>query len=106
MNKKELENLVEEIILEFIDDGTLKTNDNYEIEYAQEWLNKWLMEWIKDGYITKEVMIVLETFENFEYEKEATTSIITGIHTYDNSNQEYITEDEIIDVIVTMKKIA
>lgn len=106
MNKKELEKLVEEIIFEFIDDGTLKTNDNYEIEYTQEWLNNWLMGWIKDGYTTKEVMIVLEAFENFEYEKEATTSIITGIYTYSNGNQEYITEDEIIDVVVTMKKIA
>lgn len=106
MNKKELENLVEEIILEFIDDGTLKTNDNYEIEYTQSWLNSWLMEWIKDGYTTREVMYILEVFENFEYEKEATTSIITGIYTYSNGNQEYITEDEIIDVLVTMKKIA
>lgn len=106
MNKKELENLVEEIILEFIDDGTLKTNDNYEIEYTQSWLNSWLMEWIKDGYTTREVMYILEVFENFEYEKETTASIITGIFTYDNGNQEYITEDEIVDVLVTMKKIA
>ena len=106
MKKEELIKLTEEIILEFIDDGTLEMNDDYEIEYTQEWLNNWLMGWIKDGYTTKEVMIILEAFENFEYEKEATTSIITGIYIYSNGNQEYITEDEIIDVVVTMKKIA
>ena len=106
MNKKELEKLVEEIIFEFIDDGTLKTNDNYEIEYTQEWLNNWIMGWIKDGYTTKEVMQVLDIFEHYEYETQATSSIIKGIHTYPNGNQEYITEEETYDVWVSTKKIA
>ncbi|RRD39283.1 hypothetical protein EII29_07705 [Leptotrichia sp. OH3620_COT-345] len=106
MNKKELERLTEEIILEMVNNGELQLNDEYEIEYTQSWLNNWLMEWINDGYTTEEAMIVLETFETFEYEKEAVVSTITGIHTYDNGNQEYITEDEIVDVLVTMKKVA
>ena len=106
MNKKELEKLVEEIIFEFIDDGTLKTNDNYEIEYTQEWLNNWLMGWIKDRYTTQEVMYILEVFENFEYEKEVLESTIIGTYKYWHEEEEYIYEDELIDVLVTMKKIA
>ena len=104
--KENFKEFVEEVIQDEIDNGELEINEEYEIEYTQSWLNKWLMGWIKDGYTTREVMEVLDIFENYEYETQATSSIITGIHTYPNGNQEYITEDETYDVLVSMKKIA
>ena len=66
----DLEKEVESIIFDLIDSEDLKINDNDEIEYTQKWLNEWLMGWILDGYTTKEVMKVLEYFENFYYEDE------------------------------------
>ena len=66
----DLEKEVESIIFDLIDSEDLKINDNDEIEYTQKWLNEWLMSWILDGYTTKEVMKVLEYFENFYCEDE------------------------------------
>jgi len=69
----DLEKETRGIIFDLIDNEELKVNDNDEIEYTQEWLNEWLMSWILDGYTTKEVMKVLEYFENFYYEDERET---------------------------------
>ena len=70
---EDLEKEVESIIFDLIDSEDLKINDSDEIEYTQKWLNEWLMSWILDGYTTKEVMKVLEYFENFYYEDERET---------------------------------
>ena len=102
----DLKKEVESIIFDLIDNEDLKINDNDEIEYTQEWLNKWLMSWILDGYTTKEVMKVLEYFENFEYEEQVEKSYQVGVITYDNGQQEAEWEDEIVDVTITTKKIA
>lgn len=104
--KENFKEFVEEVIQDEIGNGELEINQDYKIEYTQSWLNKWLCGWIKDGYTTKEVMQVLDTFEHYEYETQATSSIVTGIHTYWNGNQEYITEEETYDVWVSTKKIA
>ena len=104
--KENFKEFVEEVIQDEIGNGELEINQDYKIEYTQSWLNKWLCGWIKDGYTTKEVMQVLDTFEHYEYETQATSSTITGIHTYPNGNQEYITEEETYDVWVVTKKIA
>ena len=101
-----LEKEVRGIIFDLLDDEELKVNDNDEIEYTQEWLNEWLMSWILDGYTTKEVMKIREYFENFEYEEQVEKSYQVGVITYDNGQQEAEWEDEIVDVIVTTKKIA
>ena len=101
-----LEKEVGGIIFDSIDSGELKVNDNDEIEYTQEWLNNWLMSWILDGATTKEVMKIREYFENFEYEEQVEKSYQVGVITYDNGQQEAEWEDEIVDVIVTTKKIA
>ena len=101
-----LEKEVRGIVFDLIDSGELKINDNDEIEYTQEWLNNWLMSWILDGYTTKEVMKIREYFENFEYEEQVEKSYQVGVITYDNGQQEAEWEDEIVDVIVTTKKIA
>ena len=101
-----LEKEVRGIIFDLIDSEELKINDNDEIEYTQEWLNNWLMSWILDGYTTKEVMKIREYFENFEYEEQVEKSYQVGVITYDNGQQEAEWEDEIVDVIVTTKKIA
>ena len=101
-----LEKEVRGIIFDLIDSEELKINNNDEIEYTQEWLNNWLMSWILDGYTTKEVMKIREYFENFEYEEQVEKSYQVGVITYDNGQQEAEWEDEIVDVIVTTKKIA
>lgn len=101
-----LEKEVRGIIFDLLDDEELKINDNDEIEYTQEWLNNWLMSWILDGATTKEVMKIREYFENFEYEEQIEKSYQVGVITYDNGQQEAEWEDEIVDVIVTTKKIA
>ena len=101
-----LEKEVRGIIFDLIDNGELKINDNDEIEYTQKWLNNWLMSWILDGYTTKEVMKIREYFEDFEYEEQVEKSYQVGVITYDNGQQEAEWEDEIVDVIVTTKKIA
>ena len=103
---KKLEKEVRGIIFDLIDSGELKVNDNDEIEYTQKWLNEWLMSWILDGATTKEVMKIREYFENFEYEEQVEKSYQVGVLTYDNGQQEAEWEDEIVDVIVTTKKIA
>ena len=102
----DLEKEVENIMLDLIDNEELKVNDNDEIEYTQEWLNNWLMSWILDGYTTKEVTKIREYFENFEYEEQVEKSYQVGVITYDNGQQEAEWEDEIVDVIITTKKIA
>ena len=102
----DLEKEVRGIIFDLLDDEELKVNDNDEIEYTQEWLNNWLMSWILDGATTKEVMKIREYFENFEYEEQVEKSYQVGVITYDNGQQEAEWEDEIVDVIVTTKKIA
>ena len=66
----DLEKEVRGIIFDIIASKELRINNDDEIEYTQEWLNNWLMGWILDGYTTKEVMKVLEYFENFYYEDE------------------------------------
>ena len=101
-----LEKEVRGIIFDLLDSEELKINDNDEIEYSQEWLNNWLMSWILDGYTTKEVMKIREYFENFEYEEQVEKSYQVGVITYDNGQQEAEWEDEIVNVIVTTKKIA
>ena len=101
-----LEKEVRGIVFDLIDNGELKINDNDEIEYTQKWLNEWLMSWILDGYTTKEIMKIREYFENFEYEEQVEKSYQVGVITYDNGQQEAEWEDEIVDVIVTTKKIA
>ena len=101
-----LEKEVRGVIFDLIDSEELKINDNDEIEYTQQWLNNWLMSWILDGYTTKEVMKIREYFENFEYEEQVEKSYQVGVITYDNGQQEAEWEDEIVDVIVTTKKIA
>ena len=102
----DLEKETRGIIFDLIDNEELKVNRNDQIEYTQDWLNKWLMECILDGYSTKEVIKIREYFENFEYTDQVEKSYQVGVITYDNGQQEAEWEDEIVDVIITTKKIA
>lgn len=101
-----LEKEVRGIIFDIIANKELKINDDDEIEYTQEWLNNWLIECILDGYTTEEVIKIREYFENFEYDEQVEKSYQVGVITYDNGHQEAEWEDEIVDVIITTKKIA
>ena len=96
---------VESIIFDLIDSEDLKINDNDEIEYTQEWLNNWLMGWILDGYTTKEVMKVLECFENFYYEDER--EVCDTVYYEDcNGGIDWYEENERIETfIVETKKV-
>ena len=102
----DLEKEIRNIIFDLLDDEELKVNENYEIQYTQEWLDNWLKEWSSDGYTNEEVAQIQKYFENFEYDEQVEKSYQVGVITYDNGNQEAEWEDEIVDVIVTTKKIA
>ena len=102
----DLEKEVRDIIFDLLDDGELKVNENYEIEYTQEWVGSWLKEWLSDGYTNEEVAEIQKYFENFEYDEQVEKSYQIGVITYDNGQQEAEWEDEIVDVTVTTKKIA
>ena len=102
----DLEKEVRDIIFDLLDDGELKVNENYEIEYTQEWLDSWLKEWLSDGYTNEEVAEIQKYFENFEYDEQVEKSYQIGVITYDNGQPEAEWEDEIVDVTVTTKKIA
>ena len=101
---RKLEKEVRGIIFDLLDDGELKVNENYEIEYTQEWLDNWLKEWLSDGYTNEEVGQIQKYFEDFEYEEQVEKSYQVGVITYDNGQQEAEWEDEIVDVIITTKK--
>ena len=101
-----LEKEVRGIIFDLLDDGELKINENYEIEYTQEWLDNWLKEWLSDGYTNEEVAQIQKYFENFEYDEQVEKSYQVGVITYDNGQQEAEWEDEIVDVTIITKKIA
>ena len=103
---KKLEKEVRGIIFDLLDDGELKVNENYEIEYTQEWLDNWLKEWLSDGYTNEEVAEIQKYFENFEYDEQVEKSYQVGVITYGNGHQEAEWEDEIVDVTITTKKIA
>lgn len=106
MNKEKLKKMVEEIILEFVDDGELEVNENYEIEYTQEWLNEWLMDWIKDGYSTREVIYILECFENFEAEKDVEVWESVSYEIYPGHSDTYEINEHIETTIINTKKVA
>ena len=101
-----LEKEVRGIIFDLLDDGELKINENYEIEYTQEWLDNWLKEWLSDGYTNEEAAQIQKYFENFEYDEQVEKSYQVGVITYDNGQQEAEWEDEIVDVTIITKKIA
>ena len=102
---EDLEKEVRGVIFDLIDNEDLKINDNDEIEYKQEWLNNWLMGWILDGYTTKEVMKVLECFENFYYEDER--EVCDTVYYEDcNGGIDWYEENERIETfIVETKKV-
>jgi hypothetical protein len=103
---EDLEKELESIIFDLLDDEELKVNENYEIEYTQEWLDNWLKEWLSGGYTNEEVAEIQKYFEDFEYTDQVEKSYQVGVITYDNGQQEAEWEDEIVDVIITTKKIA
>ena len=100
-----LEKEVRGIIFDIIASKELRINNDDEIEYTQEWLNKWLMGWILDGYTTKEVMKVLEYFENFYYEDER--EVCDTVYYEDcNGGIDWYEENERIETfIVETKKV-
>lgn len=53
--KKELKELVADIILDDLEKGKLTTDDNYDINYTAEYLNAIIMELLLDGYTTEKL---------------------------------------------------
>ena len=103
---KNFKKFVEEVIQDEIDNGELKINQDYEIEYTQKWLNEWLCGWLLDGYSTTEVMEVLEIFENFEYDEEVEMWDDVPYEIYPGHSDTYEINERIEIVTVTTKKIA
>ena len=103
---KNFKKFVEEVIQDEIDNGELKINQDYEIEYTQKWLNEWLCGWLLDGYSTTEVMEVLEIFENLEYDEEVEMWDDVPYEIYPGHSDTYEINERIEIVTVTTKKIA
>ena len=101
--KKKISNQVKFWIDELIDYGELTINQYGEIEYTQEWLNEQLFQdWcIESGYKGKELIYILECFENYKAEKEVEVDDIiyeTYDYEFDEIYQEYATRKYLLEV--------
>ena len=104
--KKELKELVADIILDELEKGKLATDDNYDINYTAEYLNSIIMELLLDGYTTREVMYMIEVFENFTMEQDITVSDTVEFETKGGGKDWYEINERIETVVMTTKKIS
>lgn len=104
--KKELKELVADIILDDLEKGKLTTDDNYDIHYTAGYLNSIIMELLLDGYTTKEVMYMIEVFENFTMDQDITVSDTVEFETKGGGKDWYEINERIETVVMTTKKIS
>nr|DAS18443.1 MAG TPA: hypothetical protein [Caudoviricetes sp.] len=103
--KKELKELVADIILDELEKGKLTADDNYDINYTAEYLNSIIMELLLDGYTTREVMYMIEVFENFTMEQDITVSDTVEFETKNGGVDWYEINERIETVVLATKKI-
>lgn len=103
--KKDLKELVADIILDDLKKGKLTTDDNYDINYTAGYLNSIIMELLLDGYTTKEVMYMIEVFETFVMEKDITVSDTVEFETKGGGKDWYEINERIETIVLTTKKI-
>ena len=103
--KKELKELVADIILDELEKGKLTTDDNYDINYTAKYLNSIIMELLLEGYTTKEVMYMIEVFENIKMEQDITVSDTVEFETKGGGKDWYEINERIETVVLTTKKV-
>lgn len=103
--KKDLKELVADIILDDLEKGKLTADDNYDINYTAGYLNSIIMELLLDGYTTKEVMYMIEVFETFVMEKDITVSDTVEFETKGGGKDWYEINERIETIVLTTKKI-
>jgi hypothetical protein len=103
--KKELKELVADIILNDLEKGKLTADDNYDINYTVEYLNSIILELLLDGYTTKEVMYMQEVFENFTMEQDITVSDTVEFETKGGGKDWYEINERIETVVLATKKV-
>ena len=103
--KKELKELVTDIILDDLEKGKLTTDDNYDINYTAEYLNSIIMDLLLEGYTTKEVMYMRELFENFTMEQDITVSDTVEFETKVGGKDWYEINERIETVVLATKKV-
>lgn len=103
--KKELKELVADIILDELEKGKLATDDNYDINYTAEYLNSIIMELLLEGYTTKEVMYMIEVFENFKMEQDVLEYDTVEFETKGGGKDWYEINERIETVVLATKKV-
>lgn len=103
--KKNLKELVADIILDELEKGKLTTDDNYDINYTAEYLNAIIMELLLDGYTTREVMYMQEVFENFTMEQDVLEYDTVEFETKGGGKDWYEINERIETVVLATKKI-
>lgn len=104
--KKELKELVADIILDDLEKGKLTADDNYDINYTVEYLNSIIMELLLEGYTTKEVMYMIEVFENFTMEQYVLEYDTVEFETKNGGVDWYTKNERIETVVLTTKKVS
>lgn len=103
--KKELKELVTDIIFDELENGKLATDDNYDINYTAEYLNSIIMDLLLEGYTTKEVMYMIEVFENFTMEQDITVSDTVEFETKNGGIDWYEINERVETVVLATKKV-
>ena len=103
--KKELKELVADIILDELEKGKLTTDDNYDINYTAEYLNSIILELLLDGYTTREVIYMREVFENFAMEQDIMEYDTVEFETKGGGKDWYEINERIETVVLATKKI-
>ena len=104
--KNELKELVADIILNDLEKGKLTADDNYDINYTVEYLNSIILELLLDGYTTKEVMYMIEVFENFTMEHDILEYDTVEFETKNGGVDWYTKNERIETVVLATKKVS
>ena len=76
MTKKEIKDIVSDEIQRQITDGILVKNyDEGVIEFTDEQLEETLQEFSENGWDSKEIEVVKDAFENYNFEEEEEVSV-------------------------------
>lgn len=104
--KKELKELVTDIIFDELENGKLATDDNYDINYTAEYLISIVLELLLDGYTTREVMYMREVFENFTMEQDVLEYDTVEFETKNGGVDWYTKNERIETVVLATKKVS
>lgn len=103
--KKELKEVVKDLIFNELKKGNLTEDENYNIIYTEDFLNSIIIELLLNGYTTKEVMYMRKMFINFEMKQDITVSDTVEFETKNGGKDWYEVNVRIETVVLATKKI-